>query len=214
MKPLWNLNKSGKFRMESSAVYSSLKSECHKNINGTFIVCRDDIIIPASTTLHPHRRLNQFLHLSFIVPVWWAFKMLFFFANISFIIRLTFMTMTENIPWTPQYVLHELFLQRTHTKKKHQVRTEKGDFARSRNWSILKLGFYNWSSLPWRCRIIVVRNCSTGYGWHLTLSFQERKDNSLKKCFILKLAETFHIFSLLRNLSSAGIKSICVPDRI
>jgi len=35
---------------------------------------------------------------------------------------------------------------------RRMVRAEKGDFARSRNWSTLKLSFWNWSSLPWRCR--------------------------------------------------------------
>jgi len=46
------------------------------------------------------------------------------------------MTMTENHPWPPKYVFHE-FLFDTHEKQ--MVRAEKKDFARSRNWSILKI---------------------------------------------------------------------------
>jgi len=58
-----------------------------------------------------------------------AFKMLFFVANASFIIRLIGMTTTEHFPWPPEYVLHKF----SNTKNKQMVKPEKGDFARSRN---------------------------------------------------------------------------------
>jgi len=36
-----------------------------------------------------------------------------------------------------------------HTKNNQMVTAEKSDFARSLNWSTLKLSFQNWSSPPW-----------------------------------------------------------------
>jgi len=44
----------------------------------------------------------------------------------------------EHFPWPLEYVIHE-FLFKSHEKQK--VRAEKGNLARSRNWSALKLSF-------------------------------------------------------------------------
>jgi len=66
-----------------------------------------------------------------------VFKLLFFVANTSYIIRLKRMTMTDHFSWPPEYISMNSYLN--HTKNNQIVRAEKMDFARSLNWSVLKL---------------------------------------------------------------------------
>jgi len=57
--------------------------------------------------------------------------MLFSVANISFIIRLKWMTMTKYFPWPPEYGLHE-FLLESHEKQSNGISWKGGFFALSK----------------------------------------------------------------------------------
>jgi len=65
--------------------------------------------------------------------------MLFFVADTSFIIRQKSMTLTEHFPCPRNMFSMDTFLN--HTKNDQIVKSEKGFYARSRNWSTLKLSF-------------------------------------------------------------------------